>query len=276
MRDRNGRLAIATSLVIWLSPVQAGASVGQYEGVAEFSIFPQVIESGGAHDPFRVLLTMHGKNPLNALGKATVTIGKGLEWVDGDREHTGHPSMFWKGARDNQWSVRLRAPEPCSTAVRVLMSVEASPHQVDEVEMVLPVVVTGASITFGIPRPVREESIRNSQRFRYGGLYLVPIDGPEEVTPPDIKEGPTVLEQQSVRCSQCASELKEIYFVVFVGRDGSLLSSRMLEPGGNAKISAETAKGAGEVLLHWKFSPARTKSGTVADWTFVRVPVGHE
>jgi len=86
-----------------------------------------------------------------------------------------------------------------------------------------------------------------------------------------------MIEQQPVKCSQCPSELKEVPFVVFVGRDGRLLSSRMLEPGGRAKISAETAKAAEEALQHWKFSPARTKkSRAVAHWTFVRVPVEHE
>jgi hypothetical protein len=277
MRDRNVSLAIAASLAIWLSPFQAGASSQYGEGAPRFSIFPQVIESGGPKDPFRILLTMAGQGPSHALGKATVTIGKGLEWVEGDRVHAGHPSDFWKGPRDNQWSVRVRASEPGSTAVRVLMSVQVGPNQVDEVVMNLPVVITAHGVTFAIPRPVRMETVRNGQRFRYGGLYLVPIDVPEEVTSADIKDGPTVIEQQPLKCSQCPSELKEVAFVVFVGRDGRLLSSRMLELGGEAKISAETAKGAEEALQHWKFSPARTKkSRAVAHWTFVRVPVEHE
>jgi hypothetical protein len=276
MRDRNVSLAIAASLAIWLAPFQAGASVDQYEGDPSFSIFPQVIESGGPKDPFRILLNMTGQGPSRAIGKATVTIGKGLEWVDGDREHAGHPSVFWKGPRDNQWSVRIRGTEPCLTSVRVLLSVQVDPHRVDEVEMNLSVVITAHDVTFAIPRPVRTETVRNGQRFRYGGFYLVPIDAPEEVTVTDIKEGPKVIEQQPVKCSQCPPELKEVPFVVFVGRDGRLLSSRMLEPGGTAKISAETAKSAEEILRHWKFSPARTKSRPVAHWTFVQVPVEHE
>ena len=277
MRDRNVSFAIAASLAIWLAPLQAGASGNHYEGAPSFSIFPQVIESGGPKDPFRILLNMTGQGPAHALGKATVTIGKGLEWVEGDREHSGHPSMFWRGPRDNQWSVRIRGTEPCLTSVRVLLSVQVDPNQVVEIEMNLPVVITGKTITFEGPRPVRMETVRNGQRFRYGGFYLVPIDAPEEVTPADIKEGPTVIEQQPVKCSQCPSELKEVPFVVFVGRDGRLLSSRMLEPGGRAMISAETAKAAEEALRHWKFSPARTKkSRAVAHWTFVRVPVEHE
>jgi hypothetical protein len=277
MRDRNVSFAIAASLAIWLAPFQADASVNQYEGDPSFSIFPQVVESGGPKDPFRILLNMTGQGPSNALGKATVTIGKGLEWVEGDREHSGHPSMSWRGSRDNQWSVRIRGTEPCLTSVRVLLSVQVDPNQVVEIEMNLPVVITGKTITFEGPRPVRMETVRNGQRFRYGGLYLVPIDVPEEVTPADIKEGPAVIEQQPVKCSQCPSQLKEVSFVVFVGRDGRLLSSRMLDPGGTARISAETAKGAEEALQHWKFSPARTKkSRPVAHWTFVSVPVEHQ
>jgi hypothetical protein len=270
----NGMLAIVASLLLGFLPFHAGASVNQYEGAPQFSIFPQVIESGGPKDPFRVLLTMRG-GPLHALGKSTVTIGKGLEWVEGDREHAGHPSVFWKGPRDNQWSVLLRASGPCSTSVRVSMSVEADRSQVDEIEMEMAVTVNGESVTFGIPRPVREETIRNGQRFRYGGLYLVPIDGPEEVTSADIKQGPTVVEKYPIKCPECSSQLTEVTFVVFVGRDGRLLSTRVLDTGGKAKVSAETAKGAKEALQHWKFSPARTKSRPVAHWAFVRVPVEH-
>jgi len=193
--------------------------------------------------------------------------------VGGDRKHVGHPSMFWKGPRDNQWSVRIRGAKPCSTSVRVLLSVQLDPNQVDEVEVNLPVVITTQSVTFSIPREVRTETVRNGQRYRYGGLYLVPIDAPEEVALSDIKEGPTVIEEQPVKCSQCSSELKEVPFVVFVGRDGRLLSSRMLDPGGRVKISAEIAKAAEEALHYWKFSPARTKFHPVAHWTFVQVPV---
>jgi hypothetical protein len=269
--DHRGIVRILAAALLLAAGVASGSP--GFEGTPIFSLSPQVIEMGGAQDPIEILVTMGGECQKNAIGRAIVSLEPGLEWIDGDRERVGHPSYFWDGPRDNQWSIRVRASGPCSTTVRASLSVKVNERQTDEVVMLLPIVIVGDNVTVGTLRTVRQESVRDGQRYRYAGLFLVPIDGPEEVTTADIEHHPVVTQKQTGRCDKCPAKVREITLVAFVGADGRVIASRSIDESLGNETDQEITRAARVALSKWRFTPAKAKSRSVAHWVFVRVPV---
>ena len=272
MTFTNGsQLAIASVLLLVAGEVSG--SEPSFEGAEMYSLVPQVIEHGTSQEPITILITMIGQGPKVAIGRTTVTLAAGLKWVDGDLEHVGHPSLAWNGPRDNQWSIKIRALGSGSTNVRLSLTVRVSGHQTDESVMSLPIVVSGDELAFGTPRRIRSETVRNGQRYRYAGLFLVPIEGPEDVTTSDIVHGPAAIYKQAGTCTTCPAGPFEVSLVAFVGTDGKLISSRYLEGQAGGDADEETIRAAQRALSRWRFTPARTKFRKLAHWMFVRVPM---
>src|SRR5262245_58059395 len=83
----------------------AGASTPSEEGMGPFSIFPQVEQSDKPLEPFRILISAGGEYPRTTIGRASVQLGAGLEWVSKGSSHTAHVSSDWDGKPDNLWSI---------------------------------------------------------------------------------------------------------------------------------------------------------------------------
>lgn len=141
----------------------------------------------------------------------------------------------------------------------------------DEGEFVLPLEVKAETVLVGGSQTIRTEHVRGTQRYRYGGEYLVPIDGPEYIMQGDIANKPKILQRQSAvdSLSRSASAVR-VPFVVFIDRAGRLRDARLRGGSRNAQLE----RLAREALQRWTFAPAVTRAGQpVDDWLEVRVEV---
>ena len=122
---------------------------------------------------------------------------------------------------------------------------------------------------------VRQEHLRGGQRYRYGGQYLVPIDGREDFVERDIdaRTGrPKVLERvAAVDSLGQGSRSSMVAFVVFIDSQGKIRGARPL--GAAARDNRMIAL-ARQALELWRFAPAVTRTGRpVTDWIEVQVEV---
>jgi len=245
------------------------------EGARHFSIWLQrPFESGSPSEPFRILITMGGQYyRKDVVGTGTLRLGPGLSVVTGSLIHRGHVSKTWDGPEENSWVVVLRAHNKGSTWIRAVMTAKPTASRIDEMEMLLPIEITSDTLRFGVARAVRSETVRSGQRYRHG-WYLVPIERSEEVTSADIDQGVKVVHRVQGACPEGPVSVRELPFMVLVGRDGAMRSHRFLAGEGGA-IGATPAmiQCAEAALKRWSFKPARARSRAVSDWTLVRVPV---
>lgn len=256
-------------------PSGCEASSPSVAGFGGPSIFPQIATSGGPLEPFTILTSIGGDYSLKgAMCRGTLRLGPHLELISGDLAHAVRASAAWEGDSSYLWSVVLRASRFGSTEIRAFVRMDVPPDRFDEMELLLPLEVGADGVKTGRARTVRTETVRAGQRYRSAGEFLVPIDGPENVMPWEIKERPHVLVARKGTCAECPGEEHWIPFVVFVGPHGEIRSHRFLgtdrDARGATPAMIETAE---EALKDWKFAPARTKSRTVTDWITVRVSV---
>jgi hypothetical protein len=59
---------------------------------------------------------------------------------------------------------------------------------VEESEFELVCSTTPAHLGSGRSKAIREECIRDGQRYRYGGMFLVPIDSSQHVVQMDLED----------------------------------------------------------------------------------------
>jgi hypothetical protein len=121
-------------------------------------------------------------------------------------------------------------------------------------------------------RPVREERIRDGQRFRFGGPFMVPIDSAERIVQRDIdpvRGKPQALDERVVIDSVGTTAAHE-KFVVFVDAAGRVRDARPVEVG---KVEARRNAVVRRALTTWRFRPATANGKAVADWVIVDVPI---
>lgn len=267
----------ATACFVAMTPSRSGAAL-RAAGVSEARISVQPTHIGGAGQPFRILCGMMGSYAPDVVGNAVVRLGANLQWISGDTLHTASVSRNGDTSGNYLWNVDARAVADGTTEIRAIITVGPSPGRIDETEVVLPVLVNDGVVTFGQQRPVREETVRGNQRYRYAGEYLVPIDRSEFVVNSDIEAKVMVTRKVQATCRTCpADSIRELSFVVFVKRDGSIHSARFINDGSPDKAAPPDMIEAGRLaVMRWQFAPSKARSGPVADWIFVRVPVRGE
>jgi hypothetical protein len=251
-------------------------AIPTFEGTPDFSIFIQSAdpEQPVSRESVKILAAMSGSwYPAGAKAQSEILLGPSLEWKSGDRVHTGHPSDRWQGTPDRLWPIELRALKNGSTYLRATFSARVSVDRTDEMVIELPLLVQAEGVRFGVAHVVRAETIRKGQRYRFAGMFLVPIDAPEEVVSPDIIKRARVTYQAVGHCTDCDSGHYELPFVAFVTARGSLRSFRYLSNYVSKPDSPMIVQAAERSLRQWKFAPARTKNRPVSDWVLVKVPV---
>lgn len=245
------------------------------EGSPDFSVSAQPLrydQPYRASDPIDILVSMSVMPyEKKRRAKTRVRLGPDLAWLAGDSVRIADLSGREAVER---WTVTIRSLKDGNTELRAAMSV-GGPENLKEMDIALPILVDKGIVTFGTVRVLRTEAVRGKQRYRYGGRYLVPIDGPEEVTTAEITRGPVVLKSVTAECGECPDTLsRTLPFVVFVKSNGMIHSKRFLgDEGGAGGTIPAMIQSAETALEHWKFAPARTPTRSIAHWMFVRVPV---
>jgi len=262
---------VATILCLLLAETTWAALSG--EGMRAFYVWLQPIQSGSPRDVFKVLASAGGDYPPSTIGRITLRPGPGLRLVDADTVRLCHVSLAWRGAEDRKWYFHLRADGPRKTYLRALVRVDASKSQTDEMAMEMPINITNDAVVFGSPYETREETVRDGQRYRYAGEFLVPIDAPEDLANPDIVERAKPIRMPKATCPTCEKS-GELPFVVFVRPNGKMRSTRFLEYAMGAEgATPRMIQSAREALHGWTFTPGRTRTKAITDFVVVRVVV---
>ena len=254
---------VLSAMILSALALPAMGSVGleRFDCAAWFTRAPGRIGQSGT-----LRVSMRGDYADSVRGEARIVIPSGIALVAGDTLHRARPT-----GPEAEWEIVIRALAVGRHEIRGYVRIEDLAHNIDEGEFVLPLEVRTDTVLVGGSQTIRMEFIHGNQRYRYGGEYLVPIDGPEYIVPGDIASKPRILERQSAVDSlgRSASAVR-IPFVVFIDRQGRLRDARLRGGSRNAQLE----KLASEALYRWTFAPAMTKSGQpVDDWLEVRVEV---
>jgi hypothetical protein len=209
-------------------------------------------------------------------GTARVLLPEGIELVSGD---TVSVVKIVKRARRRSERVLDLVVRPVrygSYVIRGWLGIDAGPERgSDETDFVLPIEIRPDTLIYArAPRPTRFENVRNRQRYRYAGPYLVPIDSTQALLEEEITLKAKATVSVPAYCESCPAPMPPaVPFVVMVGSDGRARESRFLEIQDEGTIDPLIVTAAAGALAKWQFEPARAKDLPVADYLVVRVPV---
>ncbi len=258
---------VLLALILLLSfALAARGSVGM-EGAERFEFFAWFTKAPakpGQSGTLRV--SMRGGYSDSVRGETRIVIPSGIVLVAGDTVHRARPAL-----PEAEWELVIQPLAIGRHEIRAYLRIVDLGGPVDEGEFILPLEVKADTVLVGGSQTIRTEHVRGAQRYRYGGEYLVPIDGPEYIMQGDVASKPRILQRQSAvdSLSRSTSAVR-IPFVVFIDREGRLRDARLR--GGSRNIQIERL--AREALQRWTFTPATTKRGQpVDDWLEVRVEV---
>jgi hypothetical protein len=139
-------------------------------------------------------------------------------------------------------------------------------------EVALPIQVAGDTLVAGSRNHYRSEFFEADQRYRISGLWLVPVDAPEEIDPADVLAAPvkpTIVNQKTAKCPNCGTSPQSVRVLVVIDRSGFVRHARAA-PGERAGAAADSARAA---VTRWQFAPARIGKTPVSDCVLVSVPV---
>lgn len=254
---------VLSAMILSTLALPATGSVGleRFDCAAWFTKAPGRIGQSGT-----LRVSMRGNYADSVRGEARIVIPSGIALVAGDTLHRARPR-----GPEAEWELVIQPLAVGRHEIRGYVRIEDLAHNIDEGEFVLPLEIRMDTVLVGGSQTIRMEFVHGSQRYRYGGEYLVPIDGPEYITQSDIASKPRILQRQSAVDSLSRSTSSaRIPFVVFIDRQGHLRDARLR--GGSRNVQLERL--AREALLRWTFAPATTRAGQpVDDWLEVRVEV---
>jgi len=213
--------------------------------------------------------------PRETRGLVHLSLPPGVSILAGSLDREVHPSNRSNDPRDSNYLISLRISAPGVYPVRAALKVESGdPGVWDEFEGVLELTASRDSICWRNFRPLRWERVERSQRFRYGGMHMVAIDGPQDIIPGRIDHDAEVLSKTTGTCRTCDASMvpRNVWLVVTVGVDGRV---RWIEPrwGVGLEVSDALWDAATSAVKRWRFRPASAAGVPVANWLKVSVPV---
>jgi hypothetical protein len=224
----------------------------------------------GADGTWQVRVVIGGDYDSTAIGEIHVVLPVDVQYVSGD---TLIRTLVVPDAR-RRFALVVRPRGLGVHTISAVVKVTGPGMGADETEVELSGTVTQDSTVLGACRVVRQETVHGTQRYRYAGEYLVPIDQPERFTEDDILGAsgrPRIIRQVAAACSKSSSQTQAtMRWVVFVGRHGEVVDARPLDATG---ASSETVSAARAALAGWVFTPAQLRGQAVRDWIVVQVPI---
>jgi hypothetical protein len=260
-------MALVAVFVTWVGI--AGASEGRDEGEPLFAFearFEHPPRVGQAVTIDFMVLDFTGPEDDSIAVDARFFLPEGWDLV------AGQIALQVRTIRHElHWALTARPTRGGRFELRKTLRVDHGRYGLDEGEYVQPIELRTDSTVIGPARPIRLETVRAGQRFRYGDSFLVPIDGPETFTQGDLEERARVVSRRGARCSTCtAGDPDAVSWLVFVDASGRIKGARLasdVDPKSAAVAATRT------VLDSWSFSPGKVKGRPVTDWLLVHVPV---
>lgn len=270
--------AVVLCLVVAFFAAATARTEGAADGEPAFGITAWFVKPPRPFRESPLLVRVWGENTYGNQVQSTahISVPEGIQVVSGPTLSVASSSVGRRAKPERKWQILLRPLSPGVYEIRGTLRIDAGPdHGVDETDFVIPLEVRGDTVLARSPRPTRFEHVREGQRYRYAGRYLVPIDSSEAVLQDEIDQKPQVVRQEAAACSTCAGTLPAVVpLVVMVGSDGLLREARYLdiiEVG--EEIDPTIVQAAKEALVKWAFAPATSRGRPVADYLVVRVPV---
>jgi hypothetical protein len=208
-------------------------------------------------------------------GRVDIHLPRGFKVVSGALSRTVHTDT---DSADNQWDIQFVPQCPGRYEISGRLTVDVEPgYGRDEAEYVATLTMGRDTVWATPSRAVRYERVTGKQRYRYSGIYMVPIAHSERVIQDDIVVGARVLRQVPATCAHCGpgEGVNRVSVTVFLNEKGKLVDVRAIPyelPSGRVFDPDSTTMAAvRRALARWEFSPSRTESGPVADYLGVRV-----
>jgi len=226
------------------------------------------------------------RNGVEAKLRVAVKLPPGLTLVEGDT------ARIIEGHSPVTWVITIR---PDSLGTRMISGFAwtfETNEGTDELEWELPLTVNQSAPAIGT-KNVREEQVKDGQRYRCAGYCLVPIDSSERITQSDIERRATrgrPLESTVVfDSSRSLREPQEARLVVVIDRDGHVieasrsrfipvqqLTAAIQAPRPDAAVQAAEEAATEEAMRavrRWRFEPTRMFGRPISDWVEVTVQV---
>lgn len=218
---------------------------------------------------FKVGVDLGGRYDTSAVAVAHLLLPPGLDLVSGDTL-----IRFRPGVRREQGprTIVLRPQGSGTYRIQGQVAVNARALGVDEAECELEILVSADSVQARPCRILRQERVKGSQRFRYAGAILVPIDGPESFTEDDILlhgVPPKVLRRQAALVPAGVNR-KWVHWVVYLGPRGRVIK---MDPVATAKADSMAVRLTRSALQSWTFAPAKLRGKEINDYLLVAVPL---
>ena len=258
-------LLVAVAAVLVVAP--ATASQAEPEGVPRFGLDIQFFGEAKIGEPLRLLVGMSGAYSKGTPIEAKIVLPASMELVSGDLSRSAKADRSVE-----RWEVFVRPTRPGEQRIVASFVGVVSEREKDEGDFVLAIDV-GNATDGGVSRRTRSEKVVDAQRYRYGGDFLVPIEGPEDFNQNDIRKSgvkPHATSEAAATCRDCGTDLPEaVTFVAFIDKTGRLVDARVLGPASTDPVVAA----ARAALATWRFKPSTYAGRPVADWLVVKVPV---
>jgi hypothetical protein len=213
-----------------------------------------------------MLLDFAGYPPDSSTVEARLILPQGWEVISGDTTYRG---PIPRG--ELHWSLTVRPAHPGRYEIRRSVRIERGRFGVDEGEWKQGIDVRQDTTIVSRSEPARLETVRRGQRYRYGYLFLVPIDGPEEFTQDNLTDRASAVAGPPAICSACSTgDPTTVRWAVLTDRNGAILDVRLCDQVDPESPVATTTR---QALRKWTFVPGRYRGRSVADWVIVKVPV---
>ena len=248
------------------------ASPADMRGVAEFAAAvsprPVEVDSGGVFG-LGAWAESSGHRP-SALAEVTVTLPPSFQVIQGQLSRKNlHVDVSASRKEDRFWSLQLRALTPGDYAIDTDLRIVDGKIR-DESEWRTNVHV-GDTVTVQNPSEVWSEREEGGRRYRYGGRYMVLLDG-NYPKPLHIDQEPVPLVKPDGICAKCdAPDSLVIPVAITVGSKGSV--TWVIRPEVSIKIDPHVIAAAESAIRKWRFQPATAQGVPVAQWAIAHVVV---
>ncbi len=202
-------------------------------------------------------------------GEIHVHLPAGVALVSGDTAYVG-PA----GPGGRQWRLTVIRTDSTTEPIRAELAASLDSMEREELEVELSCNLATPWRNLRPSHTVREELVREGQRYRYGGSVLVPIDSSARVTELDLERAHTRARAVPGRgvTSQSVQVSDTLRCIVVVRGSGAIRAVRFA---GSAPL---WLRGPVEAELHrsWRFVPATFHGRGIDDWVTVDVPLRPE
>jgi len=270
-------IAILGLLALLVLAPEVSAGYGN-EGEPSFGISGYFQSAPRLGQPVTLLVRVWGEDtylePITSV--ARVSVPEGITVLSGDTVTVAHVDRYTRKRAERLAPITIRPDRYGTYTIRGWLGIDAgSLHGSDETDFLLNFTIQPDNETYDrAPRTTRYENVRNGQRYRYAGRYLVPIDSTQALLEEEITSKPRARDQEAAACHTCPGPLPTVVpFVVMVGSDGTMRESRFLDIQEEGTVDAMLVSAARSALTAWTFEPAKAGSLPVADYVVVRVPV---